>query len=213
MPDTKGAVMGFIGKLVGTPKEYEKEKGDHEVVETPEFDITQYAKKLAVVITTLAVAGVAALKGFDVAQTEGMVIAIFGVIAAAMLGVSAVMAVDLAARAYLAGAGAAQKKEKEKKDGGAEPGGGDGAPAPDPKPGVGLVAAAPGTVVWLEGDEEPHPLVAISGLGDGKDVSYLVADGSKVSLGEGDERVSAIHGAPKWHPADAVRAVKPAKWR
>jgi hypothetical protein len=196
--------MGLIGKLLGTPKEHEEEKDKHEVVKTPEFDITQYAKKLAVVITTLAVAGTAALKGFDVGQTEGMVIAIFGVIAAAMLGVSVVMAVDLAARAYLAGAGAAEKEAK-----GDDGGSGDG----DPPSGSGLVAVPPGTVVWLEDDDEPHPLLAISGPTGEKAGPYLVAAGSRVSRPQGDKSVDAIAGAPKWHSADKIRAVKPPKWR
>jgi hypothetical protein len=195
--------MGLIGNLLGTPKEHEKEKDKHEVVKTPEFDITQYAKKLAVVITTLAVAGTAALKGFDVSQTEGMVIAIFGVIAAAMLGVSVVMAVDLAARAYLAGAGAA---EKEAKDGGSANGDG------DPPPGPGLITVPPGTIVWLEDDDEPHPLLAISGPTGEKAGSYLVAAGSKVSRPQGDKSVDAIDGAPKWHSGDTIRAVKSPKW-
>lgn len=194
--------MGLIGNLFGTPKEHEKEKVEHEVVKTPEFDITQYAKKLAVVTTTLAVAGAAALKGFDVSQTEGMVIAIFGVIAAAMLGVSVVMAVDLASRAYLAGAGAA---EKAAKDGTGESGEG------DPPPGSELATASPGTIVWLEDDDEPHPLLAIA-TADGKASFYLVAAGSKVSRSRGSEDVDAIGGTPKWLSADAIKAVKPAKW-
>jgi hypothetical protein len=194
--------MGLIGNLFGTPKEHEKEKVEHEVVKTPEFDITQYAKKLAVVITTLAVAGAAALKGFDVGQTEGMVIAIFGVIAAAMLGVSVVMAVDLASRAYLAGSGAA---EKTAKDDASESGEG-GAPS-----GSELATASPGTIVWLEDDDEPHPLLAVA-TADGKASSYLVAAGSKVSRSRGSEDVDAIGGAPKWLSADAIKAVKPAKW-
>src|SRR3978361_33362 len=99
--------MGLIGNLFGVPKEHKKEKAEHEVVQVPEFDITQYAKKLGLTVTVLAAACVAALKTFDVDNTEGIVIAIFGVIAAAMLGVSLVMAADLASRAYLTGAGAA----------------------------------------------------------------------------------------------------------
>jgi hypothetical protein len=189
--------MGIVGDLLGTPKEHEKEKAEHEVVKTPEFDITQYAKKLAVVLTTLAVAGAAALKGFDVDQTEGLVIAIFGVIAAALLGVSVVMAVDLAARAYLAGPAAAEK-DAEKDD--------------DAAPSSAEIAAAPsGTIVWLKDDDQPHPLLAIASS-DGKTGSYLVAAGSKVSRAQGATSVDAIGGAPEWFTADSIRAVRPPKW-
>jgi hypothetical protein len=193
--------MGLIGNLLGTPKEHEKEKTENQVVKTPEFDITQYAKKLGVTVTVLAGAAVAALKGFDVNQTEGMVIAIFGAIAAALLGVSLVMAVDLASRAYLTGPGAAEKKKKKDKKASA-----DGDPPPDGE----LIAAPPGTAVWLE-DDEPHPVLAIAKDGE-KGSSYLVAAGSTVKRPPGNDGVKAIDGAPKWHSADEVRAVKPPKW-
>jgi hypothetical protein len=193
--------MGLIGNLFGVPKEHEKEKAEHEVVQVPEFDITQYAKKLGVTVTVLAAACVAALKSFDVTNTEGIVIAIFGVIAAAMLGVSLVMAVDLASRAYLTGAGAAQKDKEEK----AKPA------SNGPPPGTEIVAAQPGTMVWLEDDDQPHPVLAIATAG-GKTSSYLVVAGSKVSRSRGEKSVDAIDGSPKWHQASAIRAMKPAKW-
>lgn len=198
--------MGLIEKLVGTPKGHEEEKAKNEVVTTPEFDITQYAKKLGIAVTSLAVVGAAALKGFDVKQTEGMVIAVFGVIAAALLGTSLVMGVDLASRAYLTATGAdkGKKGESEDKDK-------DGSGGGDPPPGSELVAAPPGTSVWIEEDDEPHPVLAIA-TADGKASSYLVAAGSKVSRSHGGKDVDAIGGAPKWLSADAIKAVKPAKW-
>jgi hypothetical protein len=190
--------MGLIGDLFGVPKEHEKEKAEHEVVKTPEFDITQYAKKLALVIPILVGAIVAALDKFTkVQQTEGIVISVIGLVAVAMLGASLVMAVDLASRAYLTGTGAAEKDEDKKKSG-------------DPPPSE-IVAAQPGTVVWLEDDDQPHPLLAIA-TDDDKASSYLVAAGTKVSRSRGDERVDAVDGSPQWHKADAVRAIKPATW-
>jgi hypothetical protein len=194
--------MGLIGDLFGTPKEHEKEKAKNEVVKVPEFDITQYAKKLGVVITSLAVVGAAALKGFDVKQTEGMVIAVFGVIAAALLGTSLVMAIDLGSRAYLTASGAAEKakEDDEGKDG-----------SGDPPLGSELVTASPGTVVWIEDSDEPHPLLAIA-TADGKAGSYLVATGSKVSRSQAGKDVDAIGGSPKWIAADAIKAMRPAKW-
>ena len=38
--------MSVIGKLFGTPPDHKEEKKEHEIVEAPEFDVTQYAKKL-----------------------------------------------------------------------------------------------------------------------------------------------------------------------
>ncbi len=196
--------MGLIGDLFGVPKEHEKEKAEHEVVKTPEFDITQYAKKLALGIPILVGAIVAALDKFTkVQQTEGIVIAVIGLVAVALLGASLVMAADLAARAYLTGPGAAEKDE-DGEEGKKEP------PAADPPPSE-VVAAQPGTVVWLEDDEQPYPLLAIAGDGD-KASSYLVAAGTKVSRSRGDKDVEAIDGSPQWHEAAAIRAMKPAKW-
>lgn len=197
--------MGLIGNLLGTPKEHKKEKSEHGVVTTPEFDITQYAKKLGVSIGVIAGATASALKLFKVEQvTSGMVIAAFGVTAAALLGVSLVMAVDLAARAFLTGSGAARKggrSGKGKEDGG------DGRPPP----GSDLVAAPPGTLVWLDGSEEPRPVLAISDSG-GKAPSFLVATGPLVKRPPDEGGMRAIEGTPRWLPADQIRAVRSAKW-
>ncbi len=199
--------MGLFSKLVGTPQEHQQEKDQHEVVTTPEFDITQYAKKLGVVVTALAAAAVAALKGFDVKQTEGIVIAIFGVIGAALLGTCLVMATDLASRAYLAGPAAAKKGVKKKGGNGDDAENGNGDPPPD----TAVVAAPAGTMVWLEGEDGPSPVLALAGDGE-KTSSYLVAAGSTVKRPSGGEGVKAIDGAPKWRAADDVRAVKTTKW-
>jgi hypothetical protein len=181
--------MGLIANLLGTPKEHEKEKAEKEVVKVPEFDITQYAKKLGVTIGVIAAAAAAALKLFKVEEvTPEIVIGALGLTAAALLGVSLVMAVDIAARAYLTGEGSAEK-------------------AGETPPDSDLVAAPAGTMVWLADDDDPHPVLAITY--DGNHTSaYLVAAGSTVERNQGSQRVKAIGGAPKWHSAAEIRAVK-----
>ncbi|MDX6590113.1 MAG: hypothetical protein QOI84_1387 [Solirubrobacterales bacterium] len=185
--------MGLIGNLLGTPKEHEREKAENEVVKVPEFDITQYAKKLGVTIGVIAAAAAAALEIFHVTEiTPGIVIGAFGLIAAAVLAVSFVMAIDIAARAYLTGEGSAEKAKESPSD-------------------SDLVSAPPGTMVWLEDDDDPHPVLAIAHDG-GKVSSYLVAAGSTVDRGHDGERMKAIDGTPKWQSADTIRALKPPKW-
>ena len=186
--------MSAIGKLFGTPPDHKEEKKDHEIVKAPEFDVTQYAKKLAVVLGVLAPAIVAALKVLNVKEaTPGIAIGALGVTAAALLAVSLVMAVDIAARAYLT---IGQAGKEEEKNGAAK---GE------------IVATVPGTMIWLDGDEEPHPLLAISG--DGSEASsYLVASGSTIQRRSDGKDVAAVDGPPEWHPASAVRAIRPRKW-
>jgi hypothetical protein len=191
--------MSAIGKLFGTPPDHKEEKKEHEIVEAPEFDVTQYAKKLALVLGVLAPAIAGVLKALKVEHvSSGMVIGAFGVTAAALLGVSLVMAVDIGARAYLT----IGKAEGEAGKGDAAKG---GAAKGD------LVAAVPGTMIWLEGDDDPHPLLAISG--DGTEASsYLVAAGSTIERRGGGKDMAAVDGPPEWHPASAVRAIRPRKW-
>jgi hypothetical protein len=180
--------------LFGTPPDHKEEKKEHEIVEAPEFDVTQYAKKLAVVLGVLAPAIVGLLKVLNVkVATAPIAIGALGVTAAALIGVSLVMAVDIAARAYLT---VGKAKEEAAKDS---------------QPTGELVTAAPGTMVWLEGDNEPHPLLAISG--DGTDSSsYLVATGPTIERSGGGKDMSAVDGPPAWHPASDVRAIRPRKW-
>jgi len=187
--------MGIIGKLFGTPPDHKEEKKEHEIVEAPEFDVTQYAKKLALVIGVLAPAIAGTLKALKIEHvSSGMVIGAFGVTAAALLGVSLVMAVDVAARAYLTVGKPAEKATD-----------GDGKSKGE------IAAAPPGTTVWLEGDDEPHPLLAIAG--DGSDSSsYLIAAGSTIERHAGGKDVTAIDGSAKWHPASEVRAIRPREW-
>ncbi|HEY0392178.1 MAG TPA: hypothetical protein VGC63_10735 [Solirubrobacterales bacterium] len=191
--------MGIVGKLFGTPPDHKEEKKEHEIVKAPEFDVTQYAKKLAVVIGVLAPAIAGTLKALKIEHvSSGMVIGAFGVTAAALLGVSLVMAVDVAARAYLTVGKPVDKEADKTTD-------------EDGKSKGEIAAAPPGTSVWLEGDDEPHPLLAIAG--DGSDSSsYLIASGPTIERRGGGKDVTAIDGSAKWHPASDVRAIRPREW-
>ena len=207
-------ILSFIGSLVGSPKKHQEEKEKLEVVQAPEFDITQYAKKLAVVVGVIGPAAVGAMKLFDVKQaTPGIVIGAFGLTAAALLGVSLVMAVDLAARSYLVGVGAQrrarEREERKRGEGHRKKAGPDGDPEhPDRPAGADLIEPPRGMVVWLADDPDPHPVLALAGDG-AKTSSYLVASGSTASRSRG---MKAIDGAPRWHRAEDIVAVSAAKW-
>ncbi len=93
--------MGLLDNaLFGAPKA-SGAAGD-EVIKAREFDITQYGKKMAVLIGVLTPAIVGALKLFHVSEvTPAMVIAALGVTAVAIFSASLVMAVDMIARAMV----------------------------------------------------------------------------------------------------------------
>ena len=194
-------MIELIKKIFGTPTEHTEEKDKHEVVKTPEFDITQYGKKLGVSVGILVAAAIAALKAAGVVEvTEpAVLVGALGLAAAGLLGTSFVMAIDLAARAYLTGEGTAEKKDEAEKESSGDP------------PGGNLIPAPPGTIVWLQGEDDPLPVLAMAG--DGKKVSsYLVPSGSAVERTVGKKAVQAIDGTPKWRPAEDIRAIRPPKW-
>lgn len=200
-------IKKYLKKLFGTPQNHPKEKEDNEVVEVPEFDITQYAKKLGVSVGVLLAAVVAALKaaGVEEVTQPAVLVGALGVVAAGAIGTSFVMAIDLAARAYLTGEGAARKKKKQADDDAVSGNGGNGGPGGD------LIPAPPGTTVWLQGEADPRPVLAMAG--DGKKISsYLVATGATVERSAGDKTIKAIDGTPEWHRAEEIRAIRPAKW-
>jgi hypothetical protein len=192
--------MGWVKDLSAALKKHQEEEAKREVVKAPEFDLTHFAKRAALAIPVFAAACGTVLKELDIVDpSDAIVIAIFGVVAAALLGASLVMAADLAARAFVTGVGEAKKEQ-------------DGAAETDPPADSEVVAAPPGTTAWLENDDEPHPLLAIKTAGE-EASSYLLAVGSTVTRPQGgQERVEAIDGTPKWHPAEAIRAIRPAKW-
>jgi hypothetical protein len=190
-------------RVFGTPKDLKKEQQENEVVKAPEFDITQYAKKLGVVVGVISPAVVAALKSFGVNDiTTPVVVAALGVTAVALFSASVVMAVDLAARAYLT---RGEPKEKGK----TEPGSESGHSASGQ--GTTMVAAPAGSLVWLKESDESRPLLAISREADGG-CSYLVAGGATVQRGEADRAQQAIDGSAEWHPDKEIHGIKPAKW-
>jgi hypothetical protein len=199
-----GSIKKILKKLVGTPPAHKDEKKEHKVVETPEFDITQYAKKLGVTIGVIVTAVFGTLKGFNVAHiTDAIVVGALGVTAAALLGVSFVMATDLAARAYLSGEGSASKKKTktsatvdgEERDSAEEE----------------IIAVPEGMQVWLKEGDGPHPVLAMSG--DGKEVSsYLIATGSTHERDVDGKQVKAFDGTVKWFSADEIQAIRADKW-
>jgi hypothetical protein len=86
--------------LFGSPKP--SGEAGAEVIKAREFDITQYGKKMAVLIGVLAPAIVGGLKVIWGDQvTPAMVIAALGVTAIAIFSASLVMAVDMIARALV----------------------------------------------------------------------------------------------------------------
>jgi hypothetical protein len=201
-------MIDLIKKIFGTPPKHKEEKKEHKVVVTPEFDLTQYAKKLGLAIGVLVPAIAGGLELFNKLKVPtAVIVAALGVTAAALLGIAFVSAVDIAARAFLSGEGSAAKEQKKKTDEDAASGNGDnGSPS-----GGNLIPAPPGTVVWLQSEADPRPVLAMSG--DGKKVSsYLVAAGTTVERSVGNKTVQAIDGAPQWHGAEEIRAIRPAKW-
>jgi hypothetical protein len=191
--------MGLLDNaLFGTPPNHDQDKQDTAVapVQAPEFDVTQYVKKLAIVIGVLAPALIAALKLFNVKEvTPGIVIGALAVTAVALLSVSLIMAVDLASRAYLTRGEAST----------------DGHHGVDHTSQPGLIAAEPGTLVWLEGDDEPRSVLAIAGDGTGAS-SYLAVSGPALERPFGDRRVVVFDGAPTWHSADKTKAYRLPNW-
>jgi hypothetical protein len=115
--------------------------------------------------------------------------------------VSIVMAADLAARAYLTGSSSGDEGSEPQEEKGKEAG--DAAMSA-------VIAAPPGTAVWLAGDDQPHPLLGISTVG-GK-ISYLVAAGSTIKRPSDHDGVKTIDGSPEGLPAEAIQTFKPTKW-
>jgi len=189
--------VGLISNLLGTPKEHSQEKKEHEVVEAPEFDLTQYAKKLGVVIGVLTPAIVGGLEALNkVKVPTAAIVGALGVTAAALLGIALVSAVDIASRAFLSGEGSAQKKDDADDEDSAA---------------TEVIAAPAGMLVWLKEGDGPHPVSAMSS--DGKKVtSYLVATGSTQKRSVGGHQVDAVDGTVKWCDAAEVQAIRADGW-
>jgi len=189
--------MASLKRALGIPTQNSKEQEKTEVVKAPEFDLTQFAKGL-VPLTAAVLAGVvAALKaaGIEELTDPAVLVGVLAVVAASVLGASFVSAVDIAARAFLSGEGSAGKDTSDKEKSGSSK----------------VVPMPPGTLAWLQDDDRPLPLLAISNEGTDLD-SYLVASGETVEAGRASEAQKAIKGAPKWESAEKIAAVKPPKW-
>jgi hypothetical protein len=183
-------------KALGIPSQSSEEQKQQEVVKAPEFDLTKFAKFLAVAVGILAPALAGGLNAFGITVTPPMVVAALGVVAASFLGMSFIAAVDIAARAFLSGEGSAQKKDE----------------ADDEESGSAEVIAAPaGMQVWLGDGGGPHPVSAMSS--DGKKVtSYLVVTGSSQERSVDGKQVKAIDGTVKWCDAGEVQAIRADGW-
>lgn len=191
--------MGSLKKLLGIPRQNAEEQKKAEVVKTPEFDLTVFAKGLVPGIALVLAGVIAALKAAEVKEvTEPVVLlGVLVVVTAAVLGMSFVSAVDIAARAFLSGEGSAQKEDEEEKE--------EAAAASQ------VIPLPPGSLVWLKDDDRPLPLLAVSGSGTGS-ASYLVASGEVAKVGQDNEQ-DAIKGAPKWEAEEKIAATKPSKWK
>jgi hypothetical protein len=193
-----------IKRLLGIPTQSGAEQKEAEVVKTPEFDLTKYAKGLVPISAAVLAGVIAALEEAGVKEvTEPAVLAaVLAVVAAAVLAVSFIAAVDIAARAFLSGEGSASEEGEE--DGKDDESPGEAGPTH-------LIPAPSGMQVMLRDDSQPRPVLGVSG--DGKKVSsYLVSVGSPVTWEVGDRKVKAVNAAPKWYSADEVEGIRTSAW-
>jgi hypothetical protein len=193
-----------LKKLLGIPSQSPEEQKKEEVVKTPEFDLTKFAKGLVPIIAVVLGGVVAALKanGVEEVTDPAVLLGVLAVVTATVLGMCFLAAVDIAARAFLSGEGSAQKGTDEGKEDGEKEEAATSQVVPMP----------PGALVWLKDDDRPLPLLAVAGSGTGS-ASYLVASGEVAKVGGDNEKQDAIKGAPKWEAEEKIAATKPAKWR
>jgi hypothetical protein len=203
----------FDNALFGTPPTHTTEKneegGKNLAVKAPEFDITQYVKKLSVSLGLLAAASAAALKVLGKTTPSGLVAACLGVTAVGILGVCLISAVDIAARAYVT-----RGQQPNSADPPTGTDGKDNVPVGTPATPPPAIAVPSGRVLaWVEGYEQPRLVLAITG--DGAESKYLLSGDTKGSRPDGTTTVASLEGRPAWHDAKevtAVRAVKLADW-
>lgn len=198
--------MAALKKLLGIPSQSPEQQKKAEVVKTPEFDLTKFAKGLVPIIALVLGGVVAALKanGVEEVTEPAVLLGVLGVVTASVLGMSFLSAVDIAARAYLSGEGSAKAdqegEETEKAEGKKE------------AAALQVVPMPPGALVWLKDDDRPLPLLAVAGSGTGS-ASYLVASGEVFKTGKDGDEQDAIKGTPKWEDEEKVAATKPSKWK
>ncbi len=176
----------LLGRLLGTPSHHEEEKADPSkaTVHAPEFDLTQYAKKLAAVVGVLFPAVLAALKAANVDLSDGILIAALAVTGAALIGVCLVMAADLGARAY------ADRSSRWS--------------AQPASPPAGALGRTPLMTVWMRGETEALPVLAVDR--DSAGTAYLVLRGSTSKKTVDGHEVEAYDDGPEWVSASEVTA-------
>jgi len=176
----------LLGRLLGTPPDHEAKKADPSkaTVQAPEFDLTQYAKKLTVVVGVLFPAVLAALKTAKVDLSDGILIAALAVTGAALVGVCLVMAADLGARAY------ADRSSRWS--------------AQAAGPMTSALGRAPIMTVWMRGESEPSSVIAVDR--DSAGTAYLVLRGSTSKKSVDGHEIEAYDDGPEWVSASEVTA-------
>jgi hypothetical protein len=166
--------MELLKSVVGQPANHEADKKDPKkaTVQAPEFDITQYAKKLGVVVGVLFPAILGVLKAANVDISTPVMLAALGVTAAALIGVSLASAADILGRVY------ADRSSKWAAAAGTGP------------------SSNSLMTVWLSGEEEGRPVITIDRGESG--TSYLVLRGSTSKKTVGGEEVEVYDEKPSW---------------
>jgi hypothetical protein len=197
-------LLKLLKSMVGQPAEHEQDKKDpgKALIQAPEFDITQYAKKLGVVVGVLVPAVLGALKAANVDVSTPIMIATLGVTAAALLGVSFVVAADILGRVY------ADRSAKWSLGSDAASGATAGRPGAAAGGHAGA-AGAPGgpealMTVWVSGGTEACPVIAIE-RGE-SETSYLILQGSTSRKQLGGREVEVYDGRPTWIEESEIAA-------
>lgn len=176
-------LMDLLQSIVGQPANHEKDKEDPKkaTVQAPEFDITQYAKKLGLAVGVFFPALLGVLKIAKVDISPAIMIAMFAVTAAALIGISLAVAADILGRVYA---------DRSSRWG---------------------AAAVPGSssssslmTVWLSGEDEGCPVIAIERGESG--TSYLVLRGSTSKKSVGNGEVEVYDEKPTWVKESEVTA-------
>jgi hypothetical protein len=175
--------MELLKSIVGQPVNHEADKKDPKkaTVQAPEFDITQYAKKLGVVVGVLFPAVLGVLKAAKVEVSTSITIATLGVTAAALIGVSLAAAADILGRVYA---------DRSSRWGSAAAGAGPSSNS--------LMT------VWLREEEEGCPVLKVDRGESG--TSYLVLRGSTSKKTVGDEEIEVYDEKPAWVDESKITA-------
>jgi hypothetical protein len=174
------SLLDFLGPLVGNPSKRDEDKQDptKAPITAPEFDITQYAKRLAVVIGVLFPAILGVLRAAHIKIDEGVIIAALGVTAASLLGACFVMASDILGRAY------ADRSQRW-------------TPAPPLREYAESKGRAALMTVWLHDQPEPCPVIAIIPA-PGNQARYLILHGTTSTKTQNGRQITVYDDPPRW---------------